>query len=134
MHALRDNWVKRLTAVIAGLALYLQLAFAGPGTLALAAPGDPVTALAEHALCLAAQTGNAQQQPADNSPATPAHDHDHALFCCLWHAQPWVASQAALAPLPVAYAPVAHVEWGDSPLIPGPHRGPANARAPPALA
>ncbi len=131
MHALRDSSVSRLTAAIAGLALYLQLAFGGPGMLALGDPGDPVAALAEHALCLAAQTEN-HQQPGDNSPAVPVHDH--GLFCCLWHPLPYVTPLAAQATLPVAYAIVALAERNASALISGPHRGPANARAPPALA
>jgi hypothetical protein len=131
MHALCDRSVRRLTAAIAGLALYLQLAFAGPGLLTIGAPGDPIASLAEHALCLAAQTGGSQQ-PADDAPAVPAHDH--SLFCCLWHPLPGVAPQAAQATRPVAYAIVAVAERAGSASRPGPYRGPANARAPPALA
>ena len=44
--------------MLAGLALYLQLAFASWG--ALATQAEPVDALAEHALCLATQDGSSQ--------------------------------------------------------------------------
>ena len=131
MHALRDSPVRRLTAALAGLALYLQLAFAGPGMLALGAPTDSVGLLAEHALCLAAQTGN-HQQPADNGPTAPAHDH--GIFCCLWHPLPGVAPQAAAPPLPVNYTSLAPSEPDVAAPIAGPRHRTANARAPPALA
>lgn len=131
MHALRDNPVRRLLAAIAGVALYLQLAFAGPGMLALGAPAGSVGLLDAHALCLGAQTGN-RQQPADNGPAAPAHDH--SIFCCLWHPLPGVAPQAAAPPLPVNYASIAPSEPDAAALIPGPRHRTANARAPPALA
>lgn len=131
MHALRDRSVKRLLAAITGVALYLQLAFAGPGMLALGAPTDSAGLLAEHALCLAAQTGN-HQQPADNGPTAPAHDH--SIFCCLWHPLPGVAAQAAAPPLPVNYATLAPSEPNAAALIAGPRHHPANARAPPILA
>jgi len=131
MNVLRDRSVRRLSAVLAGLALYLQLAFAGPGMLAHAAPSDTIGALAEHALCLAGESGT-KPQPADDTPALPGHDH--TLFCCLWHPLPGVAPQAAAAPLPVAYATVAHSEFSVLPITAGPLHGPANARAPPTLA
>jgi hypothetical protein len=131
MNVLRDNPVRRLSAALAGLALYLQLAFAGPGMLTHVAPPDAVGALAEHALCLASESGT-KPQPANNAPTLPGHDH--TLFCCLWHPLPGVAPQTAAAPLPVAYATVAHGELGSLPIISGPSHGPGNARAPPTLA
>jgi hypothetical protein len=132
MSALRDKPLKIFGATLAGLALYLQFVFAGWGMLAPATPGTPADALGGHALCLAAESGAPQPAvPASDSPSTPAHDH--FAFCCLWHSMPGVAPQAALLPQPVAYAATGHDERGDPALIPGPPRGPANARAPPAL-
>ena len=129
MHALRDSSVRGLTAVIAALALYLQLAFAGPGMLTLGASSDSAGLLAEHALCLAG--GGGQPQPADNAPAAPAHDH--GTFCCLWHPLPGVTPLAAAAPLPVSYASIAQSEPGIATLISELRHRPANARAPPIL-
>jgi hypothetical protein len=131
MHALRDSSVRRLSAAIAGLALYLQLAFAGLGALPPIAAGATADALGGHALCLVDESGS-DKQPANNAPTAPAHDH--TLFCCLWHPLPGVAPQAATAPLSVSYANVAPSEFGVAALIPSPRHRPANARAPPALA
>jgi hypothetical protein len=133
MMGLRNKSLRRLGASLAGLALYMQLAFAGWGMLASAIPGEPADAFGGHALCLAGIDGAAQPAaPSDNAPASPTHDH--AALCCLWHSLPGITPQAALAPLPVTYAGPAHGEFGDAPFIPGPRRGPANARAPPTLA
>jgi hypothetical protein len=131
MHALRDNSIRRLSAAIAGLALYLQLAFAGLGALPPIAAGATADALGGHALCLADESGG-EKQPANNAPTVPAHDH--GVFCCLWHPLPGVAPQVAAAPLPVSYANVEPSERGVAALIPSPRHSPANARAPPALA
>ena len=131
MNALRDSSVRRLSVALAGLALYLQLAFAGPGMLALAAPSTSFNQLDAHALCLAGG-GEAQPQPADNAPGAPAHDH--TLFCCLGHLLPGVAPQAASTSLPVSYAAAALVEPGGAALVAAPRHKPANARAPPTLA
>lgn len=129
MNVLRDSSVRRFSAALAGLALYLQLAFAGPGMLALAASSDPIDQLAAHALCLGGGSST-NPQPADGAPTPPGHDH--SLFCCLWHPLPGVAPQTALPPAPVAYATIALRDLGNLPVIPGPSHGPANARAPPA--
>jgi hypothetical protein len=125
---------RRLGASLAGIALYLQLAFASWGMLALAAAVDASDAFAGHALCLAAtQDGAAQPaQPADNAPSAPAHHH--TAFCCLWHQLAWVQPATVQTPQPVAYARVARSQSGDTPFISGPQRGPGNARAPPILA
>src|SRR5271170_8107844 len=132
MIGLRDKSLRRLGASLAGLALYVQLAFAGWGMLATATPGEPADAFGGHALCLAAVDGTTQPAaPTNDVPAAPAHDH--AALCCLWHSLPGVTPQAALAPLPVAYAGLAHSEFGNTAFIPGPRRGPVNARAPPIL-
>jgi hypothetical protein len=128
MHALRDSVVSRLLAAVASMALYLQLAFAAPGMLALSASPDTVGSLAEHALCLGAPSGN-RQQPADNGPVAPVHDHRD--FCCLWHPLSGLASQTAATPLPISYASVTRCEPGTAALIPDPRHRPANARAPP---
>lgn len=128
MHALRDSTVRRLLVAVASLTLYLQLAFAGPGMLALSASPDAIGSLAEHALCLAARGGN-RQQPADNGPHAPVHDHSD--FCCLWHPLPDVVPQTAATPLPVSWASIPPREPGTAALIPGPRHRPANARAPP---
>jgi hypothetical protein len=130
MVGLRTQSLRRFGASLAGLALYLQLTFASWGM--LATPSEPADAFGGHALCLAGIGGTTQPTAPANTPAAPAHDH--AALCCLWHALPGVAPQAALAPLPVAYAGIAHSERGDTAFIPGPQRGPANARAPPTLA
>ena len=132
MIALRDKPLKIFGASLAGFALYLQFVFAGWGMLTLATPGEPADALGAHALCLA-DAGNPPQPagPAKGTPTAPAHDH--LAFCCLWHSMPGVAPQTALLPQPVVYAAIGHDEPGDLALIPGPPRGPANARAPPAL-
>jgi hypothetical protein len=130
MIGLRDPWMKRFAASLGGLALYLQLAFAASGMLALAAPSDPANAFGGHALCLAGGGATQPAAPSDGTPVAPAHDH--VAFCCLWHPMPGAAPQAAFAPRPIAYANVEHSEHGDVTFIPGPRRGPANARAPPA--
>ena len=133
MIAMRDKTLKRLGASLAGLALYLQLALAGSGLLALATPNEPADALGSHALCLADASGAPQPAaPADGVPVAPTHDH--GIFCCLWHTPPGIAPQAAGTPFPVTYAAVALNALGDASVIPGPQRGPANARAPPPLA
>jgi hypothetical protein len=129
MKLLRDSSVRRLSAALAGLALYLQLAFAGPGMLALAASSDSIDQLAAHALCLGGGSST-DPQPADGGPTLPGHDH--SLFCCLWHPLPGVAPQAALPPALVAYATIALRDLGRLALVNGPSHGPANARAPPA--
>ncbi len=126
---MRDRSLRRLGTVLAGLGLYLQLAFAGFAALTLAAPADPVEALAGHALCLAGDPN--APAPGDSGPAAPKHDH--FAFCCLWHAPPGLTAQAARAPLPVAYAAVAPVVAPAATLPPGPHHSPANARAPPTV-
>jgi hypothetical protein len=128
---LRGQTVRRVSAAFAGLALYLQLALAGPGMLSLVAPSDSINFLAAHALCLAAQAEN-QQRPADGAPAAPVHDH--TLFCCIWHPLPGDTPQAAQAVIPIGYAIVAVNECNEPVLVPGSHHGLANARAPPVLA
>lgn len=127
---MRDRRFRRFGAFVAGLALYLQLAFVGAGALPVTA-GVPADALGQHALCLAGG-GNAPAQPADNAPAPPTHDH--TLFCCLWHSLPSIAPQTAQAAAPIAYTIVALTKPDSAALTRGPYRGPGNARAPPALA
>jgi hypothetical protein len=133
MIGLRDRHVMRLAAALAGLALYVQLAFASWGMLGLASPGDPADGFGGHALCLAGATGATNPvAPTHGAPTAPAHDH--AAFCCLWHSLPGVALQAALVPLPVAYARLAQSLLRDVAFTPVAQHSPANARAPPALA
>jgi hypothetical protein len=132
MIAMRDKTLRRLGASLAGLALYLQLAIAGSGMLALATPDAPADGLGEHSLCLADSSGATRPAaPADNAPAAPSHDH--SAFCCLWHTLPGVAPQSAAAAEPFLYARLARATPGHAPALPGPQRGPANARAPPPL-
>lgn len=131
MNALRDSLIRRLSAVFAGLALSLQLAFTGPGMLANAASPDAAGLLAEHALCLAGAS-DTQAPPADNAPTLPGHDH--SLFCCLWHPLPGVAPQAAAVPFPISYASLAPSEPRIPAIVSGLCHRPANARAPPILA
>jgi hypothetical protein len=131
MIAMRDKTWRRLGASLAGLALYLQLAIAGSGMLALATPDGAADALGGHALCLA-DAGRAQPAtPTDGVPVAPTHDH--GAFCCLWHTLPGVAPQSAGTPFPITYAAIARDAFGDDSAIPGPQRGRANARAPPPL-
>jgi hypothetical protein len=129
MIALRDKPWRRFGAVLAGLAIYLQLALAGLAGAPLAASSTAADRLAEHALCLAGAAGERQQLPGDPAPVAPAHDH--TLFCCLWHSPAGPAPDAARLPVPVAYAVAALREAAGSSLVPGPRRGPGNARAPP---
>jgi hypothetical protein len=124
-----DSLPRRLGASLAGLALGLQLVFAGWGMLAMAAPVDLADPFGGHALCLAG--GAEKTSPGQPVPAPPAHDH--ATFCCLWHPLPGVQPAAGIAPLPVAYAALARVNRGAAPFAAGPRHNPANARAPPTL-
>jgi hypothetical protein len=133
MTRLRDPRLRRLGTGLAGLALYLQLVFASWGMLAPAITGASTDALGGHALCLASASTDAQPAaPADNLPAAPAHDH--LALCCLWHSLPGVAQHAAQAPVPFAYATIAHDETGATAFNSRPLRSPAEARAPPILA
>ena len=132
MIGLRDIHLRRFGASLAGLALYVQLVLAVWGGLPPVASAAQAGGFDAHALCLAGIGGD-QQPPSDHAPPAPAHNH--AALCCLWHALPGVPVQAAAAAtLPVAYANVALDRFGGASVIPGPHRGPANARAPPTLA
>jgi len=132
MFALRDKPLKIFGATLAGLALYLQLAFASWGMLAVAAQATPSDALGAHALCLAGRAGEPQQPaPPDGAPIAPAHDHP--AFCCLWHSPPAITPTAVPSALPTAYTRIARGTPGDAPFIPGLHRSPANARGPPTL-
>lgn len=132
MCALRDKPLRMFGAALAGLALYLQLAFAGWGMLALAAQDQADGALPVHALCLA---GGGEPQPAAPSQGAPvAPAHDHIAFCCLWHSPPAITPSVIPAALPTAYARIAQSNSGDAPFLSGLHRSPANARAPPTLA
>ncbi|HTZ34873.1 MAG TPA: hypothetical protein VMB84_02545 [Stellaceae bacterium] len=130
MSALRDKAWKRFGAGLAGLALYVQLAFAGWGVLALATPADPGDALAGHALCLA-QGGS--PSPATPAPTAPTHNHA-ACCCCLWHQAPAIEPLAAATPRPVIDIRLVRREADGESFVPAPSRGPANARAPPAAA
>jgi hypothetical protein len=133
MIGLRHKSLRRFGAALAGIAVYLQLAFASLGMLAMATPSEPADGFAGHALCLAAAGGTTQSPaPADSIPTTPVHDH--LAFCCLWHSTPGFISQLSLVPLPVAYAGIRYRDSDNDTFIPGRQRGPANARAPPTLA
>jgi hypothetical protein len=114
--------------LLAGLALYMQLAFASWG--ALATQAEPADAFAEQALCLAAQAGSSQPvRPADQAPNTPAHHH--AASCCLWHQFPGLEPVATPTLQAAPYASVARLGLGEATFTPGPRHSPANARAPP---
>jgi hypothetical protein len=97
------------------------------GLVMTAAATQPADAFGGHALCLA----GGGTPPAGEVPAQPAHSH--FAFCCLWHQLPGLQPVAATAPIPVAFAYVEPSERGPAAFIPGPQRGPANARAPPTL-
>jgi hypothetical protein len=132
MKRLRRNVWGRFGAALAGTALTLQLAFASWGMLltASAATADP---FAGHALCLAGLDGATLPAiPADRAPAAPIHDH--ATLCCLWHPLPALQASPLLTPEPVAFAAIGSGDRSEIPFLPGPRRGPANARAPPTLA
>ena len=128
MIGLRDKRMRRFGAAIAGLAVYLQLAFASWGMLALPTAVDPSDALASHALCLA---GDSASRTPPAVPVAPAHDH--FAFCCLWHSLPGITPQAALTLVPVTYIAVAHDAGGATVFHTGRPRGPAEARAPPTV-
>lgn len=132
MIRLRDSSWRRFGASLAGVALYLQLAFASWGVLALASTGGPSDAFGGHALCLAAQDGGTQQPTAPaGAPAAPLHDH--GAFCCLWHPLPAIQALTAETTLPVAYAEITLGDFSSAWFIAGPRREPRNARAPPTL-
>jgi hypothetical protein len=131
MIGLRDKRMRRFGAAIAGLAVYLQLAFASWGLLALPMISDPTDVLGGHALCLAGATDASRPAPADPGPVAPAHDH--FAFCCLWHSMPGLTPQAALTAVPVAYAAAMTAEGSTTVFHAAPLRGPAEARAPPIL-
>jgi hypothetical protein len=131
MIGLRDKRIRRFGAAIAGLAVYLQLAFASWGLVALPTASDPTDALGGHALCLASDAGTPRTAPADTGPVAPAHDH--FAFCCLWHSLPGVTPQAALTPVPVAYTVVMAAKGRTAVFYAAPPRGPAEPRAPPIL-
>jgi hypothetical protein len=127
MKRLRRNAWSQFGASLAGTALALQLAFASWGMLGMAsAAADP---FGGHALCLAGAT---PAVPAGSAPSAPIHDH--ARLCCLWHPLPAVQASPARTPEPVAFAAIAQQDHSQTPFLPGPQRGPANARAPPTLA
>lgn len=126
MIGLRNKSWRRFGASLTGLALGLQLMLSSLG-LVIAASTNPAEAFAGHALCVA---GGATS-PAD-APSVPAHAHFG--FCCLWHQISGIQPVAATVPIPVAFAYVGPSEQSLAAFIPGPQRGPANARAPPILA
>lgn len=133
MIGLRDKSWRLCGATLGGIALGLQLMLSTLGLVLAAAAADPVDALGGHALCLAGDSGAAQPaHPADGAPAGPAHSH--GALCCLWHHVPGVQPVAALPVQPVAYALGSADDAGIAAAIPGPRRGPHNARAPPPLA
>lgn len=130
---MRDKRARRLGALVAGFALYVQLVFAGAGAPVLETADAPLDTLGAHALCLAAERSDAPQ-PADSAPVNPATPaHDHSLVCCLWHSLAGVAPLAAPPPLPIRYASVVPPLPSAAPLIPAPRHSPVNARAPPIL-
>jgi hypothetical protein len=131
MMGLRKASWQRIGAALAGVALYVQLAFASWGMLGLAAPDAAGDVLGGHALCLAAQSGPGQPAQPQDAPAPAAHDH--GAFCCLWHSLTAVQPIAAATAEPVAYAEIARGDLANLPLIAGPRQDPANARAPPTL-
>jgi DUF2946 family protein len=125
MICFRDTHWQRFGATLTGLALSLQLLLSSL-SLVIAAPGvNAADAFGGHALCLA---GGAAP-PAEDTPAAPTQPH--LTFCCLWHQLPGIEPAAISPPLPVAFAPIAPNQPSLAAFIPGPRRGPANARAPP---
>lgn len=123
-----------LAALLAIFALCLRLAWPAPP---LATSPDLALAatLGEHALCLAAATGDDNAPSPRNQQPTGEHvDHD-GLGCCLWHA----AANAALPRIPTV-APIVFAErdiprlgQGTAKLAARPS-GPHQARAPPQTA
>ena len=126
MIGLRNKSWRRFGASLTGLALGLQLMLSSLG-LVIAASADPAQPFAGHALCVAGGPAS----PAD-APSVPTHNHFG--FCCLWHQISGIQPAAATVPIPIAFAYVVPSERGLAAFIPGPQRGPANARAPPTLA
>lgn len=120
--------MRRVGMLLAGLALYLQLALASSGILASATPASPADAFGGHALCLAG--GNNIAPPAPDVPV-PTPPHDHGALCCLWHALLGVAPHAVPAPVPVAYSAIAHSDGRPTVLQTRPSRTPVEPRAPP---
>jgi hypothetical protein len=128
----RKSWVK-VGATLGALAFCLQAMLSSTLLLANANPTDPANFLGAHALCAAGGSGSTHpSDPAPGAPAAPANDH--LCFCCLWHPLPVIAPQAALTPHPGYYAALAPGLREVPSLVAVPRSGPANARAPPALA
>ena len=125
MMGLRHKSWRRFGVSLTGLALGLQLMLSSL-SLVIAASADPAEAFAGHALCVA---GGATS-PVD-APSVPAPNH--LGFCCLWHQISGIQPVAVAVPTPVAFAYVVPSERGLAAFIPGPRRGPADARAPPIL-
>lgn len=129
MIGLRDKPMRRFGAALAALVLYVQLALSvGAPALAASDDADP---LGPHALCLAAADGAAPIQPADGTPAAPAHIHGD--LCCLLHLTAAAPQPATVIPVPIAYAGAAVATTRTAAFIPGPRHDPRNARAPPSL-
>lgn len=126
----RRPWF-RFGATLAGMALYLQLAFASWSLVTAAPPGGPDNEFHGHALCLAGQIEDAAPAAPAGAPTAPAHVHD--ALCCLFHPLPAVPTHTAAVPLPVSYAEIGHSGFrGASPVSTLRH-DPRNARAPPRL-
>ena len=122
----RDKFLQRFGASLTGFALVLQLVLSSLSLMIAAPPADPAGIFPDHALCLA---GGAAL-PTENAPAAPAQTH--LTFCCLWHQLPGIEPQAISPLLSAAFAPFAPSQPSLAAFVPGPRRGPANARAPPA--
>ncbi|MBV9551420.1 MAG: hypothetical protein JO032_01385 [Alphaproteobacteria bacterium] len=129
MSRLRDKTWRRFGALFAGFALYLQLALAGSGVLALTAGAPAGDLVANHALCLA--EGGAQPVPPADAPPPPAHDH--SITCCLWHPLPALTALPEAAPHAVRYTDLGGLPPHNEAVIAELHQAPANARAPPSL-
>ncbi len=127
MTGFRNKSWRRLGATLSGLAL-VQLMLSSLGLAMAGAAPEPADAFGGHALCLA---GGANP-PAGEAPAPPAHNH--FSFCCPWHQPPGIQPAAIAPSLPIAFSPITPAQPGLAALVPGPRRGPANARAPPTRA
>jgi hypothetical protein len=127
MTSLRTKPWRRFGATLSGLALGLQLMLSSLGLGMTAVAAEPADAFGGHALCLAGGGSLPTHTP-------PLPAHNHLAFCCLWHQLSGPQPVAATAPVPIAFAYIVPNERGTAAFTPGPQRGPANARAPPALA
>lgn len=131
MACLRIQRWRAVAASFAGLALYIQLAFASWGMLVLAVPPASED-FGGHVLCLAEGDLTSRAPPPDKG-SSRAPAHHHFAFCCLCHLLPGIPAAVAQTPQLFAYVGVARDARSDADFLAGRRHRPATARGPPVL-